>query len=134
MTTGSIDAIQRFVLHAQQYLGNALLALQNGEAGKAGELLWGSVAQAINAVAASRNRSIATHRDLKNFALQLARELNDSNIEKNFIVVESLHHNFYDVQQEPQDIELVVPATQELVNRLLALIPPETLQKPSTIP
>ena len=132
MTTGSIDAIQRFVLHAQEYLGNALLALQNGEAGKAGELLWGSVAQAIHAVAASRNRSIATHRDLKNFALQLAREINDSNIEKDFIIAESLHHNFYDVQQEPQDIEIVVPATQELVSRLLALIPPETLQKPST--
>ena len=125
MTTDSVDSIQRFVIHARQYLGNGLLALQNREAGKSGELLWGSVAQAIHAVAASRNRSIRSHRDLKNFVVQLARELDDSSILKDFIVVESLHHNFYDIQQEPQDIEIVVPVVQGLVSKLLNLIPGE---------
>jgi hypothetical protein len=130
MTTGAGVAVQRYALHAQQYLGNALLALQSGEAGKAGELLWGSVAEALHAVAAINNRPVRTHRDLKNFAMQLARDLNDQTIEKDFVVAESLHHNFYDVQQEPQDIAIVVPTVQELVKRLLGLLPRKGLEKP----
>ncbi|MDA1129039.1 MAG: hypothetical protein O2913_10110 [Chloroflexi bacterium] len=48
-----------------------MVALQNREAGKAGELLWGSVAQALEAVATYKDRIIQSHRDLKNFAIQL---------------------------------------------------------------
>ncbi|HEU0022607.1 MAG TPA: PaREP1 family protein, partial [Dehalococcoidia bacterium] len=96
-----------------------------GEAGKAGELLGGSVAQALYAVAAYTNTPVKTHRALKNFAIQLARDLGDQTIEIDFVVAESLHHNFYDVQQEPQDIEIVIPVVQELVSKLLNLIPGE---------
>lgn len=125
MSTEAIAAVQRYVIHSQQYLGNALFALQNREAGKAGELLWGSVAQALHAVAAYTNTPVTTHRALKNFAIQLARDLDDQTIELEFVVAESLHHNFYDVQQEPQDVELVVPVVQGLVSKLLGLIPRE---------
>ena len=57
--------------------------------------------------------------------MQLARELNDQDIEKDFIVAESLHHNFYEVQQEPVDIQIVVPSVQHLVSKLFTLLPPE---------
>ena len=124
-TTDSVEAIRRYGVHAKQYLANGLVALQNAEAGKAGELLWGSVAEALQAVAAYSNIPVKSHRDLKNFAIQLARQLNDQTIEKNFIMAESLHHNFYDVQQEPIDIMLVVPSVQELLAKLFSLIPPE---------
>jgi hypothetical protein len=129
-TTNAIDHIRRYVIHSNQYLANALLALQNTEAGKAGELLWGSVAEALHAVAASKNALVESHRDLKNFAIQLARDLNDQTIQNDFIVAESLHHNFYDVKQETQDIGITVPAIQNLVKKLLDLLPPEALQEP----
>jgi hypothetical protein len=125
MTTDSVATLQRYVIHSRQYLENGLLALQNGEAGKAGELLWGSVAQAVHAVAAFRSTSVRTHRELKNFVIQLARDLNDQSIEKDFVIAESLHHNFYEVQQEPVDIAIVVPTVRELVSKLINLIPPE---------
>lgn len=125
MSTEAIATVQRYVIHSQQYLGNGLLALENGESGKAGELLWGSVAQALHAVAAYNNTPVGTHRALKNFAIQLARDLGDPTIEIDFVVAESLHHNFYVIQQEPQDILIVVPVVQGLVSKLLSLIPGE---------
>ena len=132
MSPDPAATILSYINHSRQYLSNALLALQNDEAGKAGELLWGSVVEALQAVAAYRNRPIRTHRELKNFAIQLARDLNDQTIEKDFIVAESLHHNFYVVQQEPSDIAIVIPTVQQLVTMLLALMPPEAHRQPIT--
>ncbi len=119
--------VQNHVVHAKQYIENALLALQNGEAGKAGELLWGGVAQALEAVAVYNNRPIRTHRDLKNFAIQLSRELQDEDLITDFMIAESLHQNFYVIQQEPSDIEILVPTVKEFVSKLIGLIPSSVL-------
>ena len=130
MTSDPVANLQRYIIHSRQYLENALLALQNLEAGKAGELLWGSVAEMLHAVAAYHNKQLRTHRELKNFVIQLARELNDDTIEKDFLIAESLHHNFYEVQQEPIDIAIVVATVRELVNKLFNLLPPEANRQP----
>jgi len=127
MTLDPDLAFQNHAVHAKQYIENVLLALQNREAGKAGELLWGSVAQALEAVATYRNKPVRTHRDLKNFAIQLARDLDDEALINDFIVAESLHHIFYDIQQEPSDIEILIPTIRELVSKLIDLIPPQPL-------
>ncbi len=133
MTTDAVASLRRHVFHSRQYLENALLALRNDEAGKAGELLWGSVAQAVHAVAASRNRRLNTHRELKNFVIQLSIDLADEGLRTDFLLAESLHHNFYEVQQEPKDINLVLPAVHELVQKLFHLIPPELLEQHAVI-
>ena len=125
MTDESSALLQRHIIHSREYFENAIIALLAGEDGKAGELLWGCVAQATHAVAAYQNTPLRTHRELKNFIMQLARELNDEDIEKNFIVAESLHHNFYEVQQEPVDIEIVLPTVRDLIRKLINLLPPE---------
>jgi len=130
MTSDLAANSQRYLIHSRQYLENALLALQNLEAGKAGELLWGSVAEMVHAVAAYNNTQLHSHRELKNFVIQLARELNDDTIKKDFLTAESLHHNFYEVQQEPIDIEIVVPIVRELVNKLFRLLPSEANRQP----
>ncbi len=130
MTSSPAANPQRYIAHSQQYLENALSALQNQEAGKAGELLWGSAAEMLHAVAVNRNWQLRSHRELKNFVMQLTRELNDDTIEKGFLLAESLHHNFYEVQQEPIDIEIVVPTVRELVNKLFRLLPPEANRQP----
>jgi hypothetical protein len=127
MTVDPILAVQNHAAHSNEYFENALIALQNREAGKAGELLWGSVAQALEAVATFNDLVIRSHRELKNFAIQLSRELDDETLKIDFILAESLHHNFYDVQQDSSDIEMLVPTVQELVKKLIALIPPQYL-------
>ena len=123
MTLDPLLAVQNHAVHSTQYIENALLALRNREAGKAGELLWGSVAQALEAVATYNSLAIRSHRDLKNFAIQISRDLDDESLISDFIVAESLHHNFYDVQQEPSDIEILVPTIRGLVTKLIDLIP-----------
>ena len=132
MTSDMVDVIRNQAIHSRQYLDNALSALQQGEAGKAGELLWGSVALAIQAVATSRNLNIDTHRKLRNFVLQLAIDLNDEAMRTDFLVAESLHYNFYVIEREPQDITILVPNIERLVDRLFSLIAPELLEQQPT--
>ena len=126
---GAGEAVQRYLRHSRQYLENALLALRRQEAAKAGELLWGSVAEMLQAVAASWRVPIHSHRDLKNFAIQLGRDLGDSTLQRDVALAESLHQNFYVVALEPQDIEAVLPTVQDLLPKLAALIPPEATQE-----
>jgi len=127
MSTDNALAIQRYIEHALQYLENGLIALQKGEAGKAGELLWGGVAEATHALAATKNVPLPSHRQLHNFVLRIAEELGDKSIAEDFLLAESLHHNYYEVELEPRDVEVVVPRIRELVTKLFKLIPPQAV-------
>ena len=133
MTPDSSTKIKQHVAHSRQYLDNGLIALKNNEAGKAGELLWGCVSQAVHALAEPRNVPINTHRDLKNFAIQVSEETNDESLLDDFNLddfnlTEGLHGNFYVVRQEPRDIELVLPPVRRAVAKLIDLIPSEGLE------
>jgi hypothetical protein len=126
MSTDNVT-IQRYLEHARQYLENGLVALQLGEAGKAGELLWGSVAEAAHALAFTKNIPLPSHRQLHNFVLRIAEELDDKSIAEDLLLAESLHHNYYEVQLEPRDVEVVVPRVRALVTKLFEQIPPEAV-------
>jgi hypothetical protein len=110
---------------------NALVFLQRGEAGKAGELLWGSVAEALQAVATSRGMRLANHRSLRFFAGTVAKELGDASLSEGYRLAEGLHSNFYEVELEPGDIAAVVEPIRRTVSKLLDLIPPEAVQQDS---
>jgi hypothetical protein len=112
---------------SNQYLENALLSLQQGEAGKASELLWGSIAEALQAVAASRSMHLKNHRSLRHFASQLAKEIGDQSINGGFARAERLHSNFHEVELEPEDVAAEVDPIREAVSKLLKLIPDELL-------
>ena len=127
MTTESRERIQRYVTHSIQYLDNALIVLRQREAGKASELLWGSMAEALQAVAASRDMHITNHRGLRYFASRLAEELGDRSINDSFVFAERLHSNFHEVELEPKDVAAVVDPIKEAVSKLLKLIPDELL-------
>jgi hypothetical protein len=60
MTTEARRAIRKHLAHSDQYFENALSTLRLREAGKAGELLWGSLVEAFHALAAARNVRIKT--------------------------------------------------------------------------
>lgn len=129
MTTGALESLRRYVLNSRQYLENALLFLQKGEAGKAGELLWGSVAEALQAVAASRGVRLANHRSLRYFAGAIAKELGDAALAQGFRDADRLHSNFYEVELEPADVAGVLEPIRTTVGKLFALIPEEALRE-----
>lgn len=108
---------------------NALVFLQRGEAGKASEFLWGSVAEALQAVAASRGVRLANHRSLRYFATTLAKELGDRSLIEGFSHADRLHSNFYEVELELADVAAVVEPIRNTVAKLFALIPEEALRE-----
>ena len=131
MTTSGREAVRRHASQATQYLENGLAFLQQGEAGKAGELLWGSVAEAVHALAASRGTALRTHRSLRNFASAVAREIEDRSLAEGYRLAEGLHSNFYEVELDPEDIQKTVEPVRNAVGKLLSLIPPEALTEPA---
>ncbi len=61
MTVTGRSAVARYIANSNQYWDNALLFLRKRETGKASEFLWGSVAEAVKAVAASRGKRLRAH-------------------------------------------------------------------------
>ena len=85
-----------------QYRANAEHAIVAGEYRKASELLWGAVTQQLKLLAATQNIIISSHRQFFEFLRQLAFELKDESLYKEFIALNALHQNFYD-EAIPED-------------------------------
>ena len=86
-----------------QYRANAEHAIEAGELRKASELLWGAVTQQLKALAATRDVIITSHRDFFDFLRQLASEIRDDTLYKDFVDLNALHKNFYD-ETIPPDV------------------------------
>jgi hypothetical protein len=113
--------IEQHKTQSLHYFENALNAIQAGNAEKAGEFLWGSMAQALKAVAARKGVQLNSHGQLRNYASQLAKELGDESIAKNFRDAESLHRNFYEFGFELEDVRILAEDLREAVSKLLRL-------------
>lgn len=119
------EAVANHLLHCRQYLHNALDALRVGEPGKAGELIWGSVSQAVHAVDAWRGPVVESHRDLLNFARNLGREIGDPSFPNNFQSAKSLHDNFYMPLETVEEVEDLLPGILQAITQILSLLPEE---------
>ena len=127
MTTPAPDpeAARNHIFHCQQYMDNALDALQKNEPGKAGEMLWGSVTQAVHAVDAWRGPVIDDHRRMMNLAYSLEGEIGDPSFRFVLRSASSLHHNFYVPVDTKEEVERLLPGIQAAIDQILALLPEE---------
>lgn len=106
-----------------EYLSNALELVGKGKLRKASELLWGAIALQIKLLAlAKKNLKLATHKDLRVFMRQLAKELGDPQLYKTFQLVERLHTNFYDEILDPEDFNLYLQEALKLIKKLEQLL------------
>lgn len=119
------DSVRKHVLACLEYMANGQLMLDKREAGKASELLWGGVSQALEALAESRNIRLSSHRSLRHFVSQLSRETGDRSINDVFYQAEGLHSNFHAVDMTVEDVASNVDAIRDLVSKVLSMIPPE---------
>ena len=126
------DSIRKHVLASLEYMENGQLMLNKQEAGKASELLWGGVSQALEALAESRNIRLANHRSLRYFVSGLSRETGDRSINAAFYQAEALHSNFHSVDMSVEDVATNVDAIRDLVSKLLLMIPPELVNQKET--
>ncbi len=131
-TSSAQEHARNHIFHCRQYMDNALDALQKNEPGKAGEMLWGSVTQAVHAVDAWRGPVISGHRSLLNFANRISREIGDPAFPSHIAAAGSLHHNFYILARTVEDIELLIPGIQQAIDQILALLPPDLRDEESS--
>jgi len=112
----------KYARQSIRYLSNGFNALQKGDVDKASEFFWGSMAQAIKAVAIKRGVRLRSHGELWNYAKGLAKELNDESVYDAFFKANSLHSNFYETRLEQEDVGAVANSIKMVIGKLLESI------------
>ena len=114
---------EKYKTQSTHYLENALSSIKAGDAEKAGEFLWGSMAEALKAVAASKGAKLKTHWDIGDYARKLAKELGDRAIFDTYGHASYLHSNFYEAGLRIEDVYIYGEEIKKTVEKLLKLIP-----------
>jgi hypothetical protein len=119
------ESVDKYKAQSIHYLENAFSFIEAGDAEKASEFLWGSMAEALKAVAASKEIRIRSHRELRNYAMDLAKQLQDESIRNTFDRARSLHSNFYETGLMLEDVDICAQDVRATVAKLLGLIAKE---------
>ncbi|GAH82404.1 unnamed protein product, partial [marine sediment metagenome] len=98
------EVLEKYKAQSVHYLENAYKSIDAGDSEKASEFLWGSMAEAIKAVAATKGVTFRGHRQLWDYAESLSKELDDKSIFDSFLHANSLHSNFYESELELKDV------------------------------
>ena len=114
--------VSKYVRNALHYLKNASKFIDADDTEKSSEFLWGSMAQALKAVAASKGIHLRSHREVRDYAQALAKELNDKSIYDSFLHASYLHSNFYEAELELKDVRIIAEMIKTAVGKLLELI------------
>lgn len=96
--------------------------MEAGEAEKAGEFLWGSMAQALKAVAASKGIELKKHWDIGDYARDLAKQLEDKSIYDAYGHASYLHSNYYEAGLRLEEVYIYAEGIRKAVGKLLSLI------------
>jgi hypothetical protein len=90
------ESVEKYKAQSVHYLENAFKSMGAGDAEKAGEFLWGSLAEALKAVAASRGIRLKAHWEIGDYARDVAKQLGDKSILDAYRDASYLHSNFYE--------------------------------------
>ncbi len=126
---GQLEPSKRVKKHKSQsihYYENALRSIEAGDAEKASEFLWGSVSQAVKALAMHRGIELRSHQRIRSYVMEVAKALQDESIKHSFDVAQSLHSNFYESGLSLEDVVMGAEDAKQLVARLFSLIPDES--------
>ena len=107
---------------ARDFLVEAGDAITAGKQLNAAEMLWGTAAHAIIAVAQDRGWPFHYHRDLTSTAKNLALEYQDWRMWDGIKAAEQCHIYFYHGRMHDGTLDDSFPLVRYLVGRLLALI------------
>ena len=123
------ELLRGYAFRSGHYMHNALEYLNAGELEKSSEFLWGSMAQAVKAVAAVREITLPTHGAIWDFARQLCQELGDSVLFDAFRDANRLHGNFYEAGLTREMILDSEARVRQGVAKLIGMIPREVLDR-----
>ncbi|MDI6814670.1 MAG: PaREP1 family protein [Dehalococcoidales bacterium] len=118
-----MEIAQKYKSQSIHYLENVYSSLDTGYAEKAGEFLWGSMAEAIKAVAASEGRELKAHWEISDYARELAKKRDDKSIWDAYGHASYFHHGFYEAGLTVNDVRLRLDGVREIIRKLLELLP-----------
>lgn len=116
---------EKYKTQSMHYMENAFKFIKVGDPEKAGEFLWGSMAQALKAVAASKGRELNTHQEIRRYARELAKRCKDESIWNGFSQASYLHSNFYEAGLSMEEVFTCAGRIRTTVRKLLELVPKE---------
>jgi len=119
------ERIRKYKAQSAHYLENAFISIEAGDLEKASEFLWGSMVEALKAVAASKDIQLKSHKDVRDYAVELARALQDESIRHTFNNAQSLHSNFYESGLILEDVAIGAEDVRAMVAKLLSFISEE---------
>jgi hypothetical protein len=119
------DRVRAYRSVAIHYMRNAHEFLSRRDFANASEFLWGAVSQSVKAVAALQGGELRQHRQLWDFARELARELDDPDLFQNFRQANSMHSNFYEAGLPAEEVIDSIGSIGAAVSKLLDLLPQE---------
>jgi hypothetical protein len=111
---------QRYAEQSVVYVLNAGKAFEEKEYEKAGEFLWGGMAEALKAHAATNHREIKRHWDIGEYATELSKTMRDPGLYDTFFKVQSLHSNFYEADLNPAVIEGIMRDATPTIGKILS--------------
>ncbi len=108
---------------SNHYYENAMHYIDTGDAEKASEFLWGSMSQALKAIAANKKRqALKSENNIRSFAMDLTQELNNTDIWLAFTSAQSLHSNFYETGLLLDDVRIGAEIIKKVTSELLSHI------------
>ena len=119
------ELLEKYRAQSRHYFENALSSIEAGDAEKAGEFVWGSMAEALKAVAAKKGTRLWRHDDIGDYAKKLAKELGNEEISKAHGLASSLHSNFYEAGLRIEDVRLRLDQIRDTIRILLDLVTEE---------
>ena len=126
------EALEKYKSQSIHYFENALNAIQAGDAAKAGEFLWGSIALALKAVAASEGKKVK-HTNMSAYARELARRKNDMSIWDVYGIADLLHgKGFYEASLSLEEVQTHAERIRTTVLKLFSHIPEEKSEEEPT--
>ncbi len=114
---------EKYAVQSLHYLNNASKSIDDANPDKASEFLWGSMTQALKALAANKEIHLRSHRQIWDFVESLTKELKDRSIYDAFLHANLLHTNFYETELELKDVRNIAEEIRVAVGKLLGLIP-----------
>jgi NAD(P)-dependent dehydrogenase (short-subunit alcohol dehydrogenase family) len=90
------------------------------------------MASAVKAVAAMKGQTLRVHRELRDYARALAKELSDDSLSAAYRDAEGMHSNFYEGDLTSEDVRRVLNNIRRAVGRLLNLVPSESVPPPAS--
>ena len=118
--------VKKYAGQSRHYLLNASKFIDAGDSEKASEFLWGSLAEAIKAVALSKGFQLKKHGEIWTYVENLTKELEDKSIYNAFRHAHDLHINFYESDIELRGVRRMAADIKIVQGKLLQLIPRES--------